>query len=164
MVLYSHLGLVGESYLETSSSNILESEISENYSSLTWFYGGGDEHSPSASSIYGMTWSSNCTFLSMKVFWVEESNILYPFLYLPYPTMMHSFLCACKYFLLSWGILAQTLEPKILKCEIFGLWPNQASYGVFPFIYLWRAMFLIYEAQLMASSHRLGLKSLASII
>ena len=119
---------------------------------------------PGANSSSAMSSSSNCTLISMKGIWDEGSKILYPFASSAYPTIMHSLLCGCKSFLFSDGILAEVLEQKILKWEIFGLWPNQASYGVSPSIDLWRDLFWMYATKLMDYGHRLGFKSLASNI
>ena len=41
--------------------------------------------------------------------------------------MIHSLLSGCNAFLFFDGIWAHALDPKILKCETFGLWPNHAS-------------------------------------
>ena len=51
----------------------------------------------------------------MKALFVLKLISLYPFEYSEYPTNRHSCLWGCKAFLFSVGILAQALEPKILK-------------------------------------------------
>ena len=67
---------------------------------------------------------------------------------------MHSLLCAWNSFLLSSGILVQSLEPKTLRWETLGLYPYNASNGVTPTTDLWGTLFYKYEAQFTASAQR----------
>ena len=85
--------------------------------------------------------SLNWAILSMKYFLVLKLISLYPFEYSEYPTNRHSWLWGSKSLLLSNGVLAHALEPKILKWDTSGLCPLQASKGVIPSSCLWGTLF-----------------------
>ena len=126
MVFLDNFGIMGKSWsacMSSSSSYISKSYKSERESLLTSLLSGGCEQSPLTSSISCMGSSLNYTLLSMKVFWDEESNSLYPFTSSTYPTIMDYFIWFFKALLFSGGILAQAFEPKTLKLETLGFWP-----------------------------------------